>query len=131
MNLEPSEMTDRLLRALECPYIKVLGHPTGRMLLHRDSYPYDFEKVAKEASKRGVCMEINSSPERLDLSAPLIRQAKSHGIRFVVSTDAHHPKHLLNMPFGVATARRGWLTANDVINTLPRQEFENLIGARS
>lgn len=131
MNLEPAEMTDRLLGALECPYIKVLGHPTGRMLLHRDSYAYDFEKVAKEASKRGVCMEINSSPERLDLSAPLIRQAKSHGVRFVISTDAHHPKHLLNMPFGVATARRGWLTAGDVINTLPRQEFENLIGIRS
>jgi len=131
MNIEASEMTDRLLRALECPHIKVFGHPTGRILLHRDSFPYDFEKVAKEAGRRGVCMEINSSPERLDLSPPLIRQAKSHGLRFVISTDAHHPKHLLNMPFGVATARRGWLTAADVINTLPRQEFESLIQARS
>jgi DNA polymerase (family 10) len=131
MNLEAAEMTDRLLRALECPHIKVIGHPTGRMLLHRDSYSYDFEKVAREAGRRGVCMEINSSPERLDLAPPHIRLAKSLGLRFVISTDAHHPKHLLHMPFGVATARRGWLTAADVINTLPQPEFERLIQAKS
>src|SRR6185436_9631437 len=92
MNLESSEMTDRLLRALECPHIRVIGHPTGRMLLHRDPFPFDFEKVAKAAAARGVCMEINASPERLDLGAPFIRQAKSHGVRFVISTDAHNPK---------------------------------------
>ncbi|MBL8177649.1 MAG: DNA polymerase/3'-5' exonuclease PolX [Bryobacterales bacterium] len=130
MNLEAAEMTDRLLRALECPHIKAIGHPTGRLLLHRDGFPFDFELVAKECGKRKVCLEINASPERLDVSAPLIRAAKAHGVRFVISTDAHHPKHLLNMPYGVSMARRGWLTPSDVINALPLGEFESLIGSK-
>lgn len=131
MNLEASEMTDRLLRALECPHIRAIGHPTGRLLMHREGFPFDFEKVAKECARRNVCLEINASPERLDVPAPLIRQAKSYGVRFVISTDAHHPKHLLNMHFGVATARRGWLTPADVINTLDRKQFESLIQPKS
>jgi len=117
MNMEPAEMTDRLLRALECPHVKILGHPTGRVLLHRDSFPFDFEAVAIAAAKNGVAMEINASPERLDIHATLIRIAKAKGCRFVISTDAHHPKHLGNMRYGVLTARRGWLEASDVINT--------------
>lgn len=123
MNLEPQEMTDRLLRAIECPYLRVIGHPTGRILMHRDPYPYDFERVSAEAVKRGVALEINASPERLDLHGPLIRSAKAKGAKFTIATDAHHPKHLLNMPFGVLMARRGWLTAADVLNTLPKDEF--------
>lgn len=70
MNLEASEMTARLLRALECPHIRAIGHPTGRVLLHRDPFPFDFEKVAREAARRNVLLEINASPERLDISAP-------------------------------------------------------------
>src|SRR6185295_9048064 len=76
MNQESAEMTDRLLRALECPQLRVMGHPTGRMLLHRDPFPFDFDRVAAEAVKRGVWLEINASPERLDLSGPLVRAAK-------------------------------------------------------
>lgn len=127
MNLEAAEMTDRLLRAIENPHVRVLGHPTGRLLLHRDGYPFDFEQVARAAARRGVCLEINASPERLDLPPPLIRQAAACGARFVISTDAHHPKHLHNMRYGVATARRGWLQAKDVLNTLTLQEFEKAI----
>jgi DNA polymerase (family 10) len=123
MNLEPQEMTDRLLRALECPYLRVIGHPTGRLLLHRDPYPYDFDKVSTEAVKRGVAFEINASPERLDLHPPLVRAAKAKGAKFTIATDAHHPKHLLNMPYGVTMARRGWLTAADVLNTLSKDDF--------
>jgi DNA polymerase (family 10) len=123
MNLESSEMTDRLLRALECPSLRVLGHPTGRMLLHRDAYPFDFERVVNEAVRRGVWLEINASPERLDLSANHIRTAKARGARFIISTDSHHPKHLGNMNYGVITARRGWLTPADVMNTLPLEAF--------
>ncbi|MBS1874672.1 MAG: DNA polymerase/3'-5' exonuclease PolX [Acidobacteria bacterium] len=123
MNLEPAEMTDRLLRAIESPRVRAIGHPTGRILLHRDPYPFDFERVAAEAARRNVWLEINASPERLDLHGPLLRIARAKGARFVISTDAHHPKHLLNMPFGVATARRGWLTAADVVNTLPYEQF--------
>ncbi len=117
MNLEAAAMTDRLLRALESPAVKILGHPTGRVLLHRDAFPFDFERVAAEAARRGVRLEINASPERLDLHAPLIRAAKALGAKFVVSTDAHDPKHLANMRYGVQMARRGWLSAADVLNT--------------
>jgi DNA polymerase (family 10) len=123
MNIETSEMTDRLMRCLESPSVKVLGHPTGRVLLHRDAYTYDFDKVAGEAARRGVWMEVNASPERLDLSANLLRRAKALGVKFTISTDAHHPKHLTNMKYGVKMARRGWLTKDDVMNTRGVAEF--------
>jgi DNA polymerase (family 10) len=119
MNMEAAAMTDRLLRALECPHLRLLGHPTGRLLLHRDPFPFDFDRVVTAAVQRGVAFEINSSPERLDLSAPLVRTAKARGARFYIDTDAHHPHHLSNLRYGVATARRGWLEAVDVLNTLP------------
>jgi DNA polymerase (family 10) len=123
MNMEPAEMTDRLLRALECPQLRVLGHPTGRILLQRDAYPFDFDRVVAEAVRRGVWLEINASPERLDLHGPLIRSAKAKGARFTIATDAHHPKHLANMRYGVLMARRGWLGPADIMNTLPADEF--------
>ena len=123
MNLESAEMTDRLLRALECPHLRILGHPTGRMLLHRDPYPFDFERIVAEAVRRGVWLEINASPERLDLSGPMVRTARAKGARFTISTDAHHPKHLASMRYGVLTARRGWLGPDDVMNTLPADAF--------
>src|ERR1017187_6498916 len=123
MSLEPEAMTDRLLRALECPHLKALGHPTGRLLLHRDPFSFDFDRVVSEAVKRGVWLEINSSPERLDLSANHVRAAKAKGAKFIVSTDAHHPKHLLNMRYGIATARRGGLTADAILNTYSAEQF--------
>ena len=127
MNLESTEMTDRLLKALESPSLRVFGHPTGRVLLHRDGFQFDFEKVAEAAAGRGVWMEINASPERLDLFETLIRTAKAKGVKFVISTDAHHPKHLDNMRYGVTMARRGWLGPADVMNTRPLAEFERLL----
>jgi DNA polymerase (family 10) len=123
MNMEAAEMTDRLLGALECPHVRILGHPTGRLLLHRDPFPFDFERVAAEAVRRGVWLEINASPERLDLHGALIRGAKAKGARFVISTDAHHPKQLDYMRYGVLTARRGWLGPDDIMNTLPAEGF--------
>jgi DNA polymerase (family 10) len=127
MSMEPAEMTDRLLRAMECPYMRVMGHPTGRMLLHRDPFPFDFERVVTEAGRRGIWMEVNASPERLDLGSQLIRIAKSKGVRFTISTDAHHPKHLYSMRYGIITARRGWLGPSDVMNTLPAMDFRKAI----
>jgi DNA polymerase (family X) len=127
MNLEPQEMTDRFLRALECPHIRAIGHMTGRLLLHRDSYPFDFDVVAKEAAHRKVCLEINASPERLDLSASMARTAKARGCKFVISTDSHHPKHLANMRYGVLIARRAWLEPVDIINTQPVEEFARML----
>jgi DNA polymerase (family 10) len=127
MNLEAAEMTERLLRAIENPHVRAIGHPTGRVLLHRDAYRFDFERVARAAAARGVLLEINSSPERLDLDAPLIRQARALGAKFVISTDAHHPKHLAGIRFGVGMARRGWLGPADVVNTYPLEQFREAI----
>jgi DNA polymerase (family 10) len=104
-----------------------LGHPTGRLLLHRDPYDFDFERVINEAIRRGVWLEINSSPERLDLSANHARTAKAKGARFIVSTDAHHPRHLLNMRYGIATARRAGLESGDVMNALPADRFSQAL----
>jgi len=130
MNMEAAEMTDRLLRALECPYVRILGHPTGRLLLHRDPFPFDFERVAAEAVRRGVWLEINASPERLDLHGALIRSAKAKGARFAISTDAHHPKQLDYMRYGVITARRGWLGPDDILNTLTAERFAAALQSR-
>ena len=131
MNQESAEMTDRLLRALECPHLRIVGHPTGRILLHRDPFPFDFDRVAAEAVRRGVWLEINASPERLDLHGTLIRTAKAKGAKFTISTDAHHPKHLDSMRYGVVTARRGWLGPDDILNTRSADEFARAIQAKS
>jgi len=129
-SLETSEMTDRLLRALESPSLRILGHGTGRILLQREGYTYDFERIAARTAERGVAFEINASPERLDLSGPLVRVAKRKGCCFTISTDAHLPKHLQNIRFGVIMARRGWLEASDVLNTKPLPAFEAAIRSR-
>jgi DNA polymerase (family 10) len=128
MNLEAAEMTDRLMRALESPSMRIMGHPTGRMLLHRDPFPFDFERVAGEAARRGVYLEINGSPERLDLGSAYVRTAKALGAKFAISTDAHHPKSLgVNMPYGIIMARRGWLESADVLNTLPVDQLDKVL----
>ncbi len=127
MNLESAEMTDRLLRALECPHLRILGHPTGRILMQRDPFPFDFERIVAEAVKRNVWLEINASPERLDLGSTMVKLAKSRGAKFTIATDAHHPKHLDNMRYGVVTARRGWLNKADVMNTRSSAEFAALL----
>jgi DNA polymerase (family 10) len=131
MNLEPAEMTDRLLRALECPSLRVMGHPTGRLLLQREGFQFDFERVITEAVERGVWLEINASPERLDLSGTMIRTAHAKGARFTISTDSHHPKHLAGMRYGVMTARRGWLGPNDILNTRGADDFAKALKNRS
>ncbi len=130
-NLEASEMTERLLQAFESPSLKVLGHATGRIIMQREGYAFDFERIAAKASERKIALEINASPERLDLPSHLVRAGKRAGCRFTISTDAHRPAHLQNMRFGVITARRGWLEAGDVLNTLNLREFGHAIRASS
>jgi DNA polymerase (family 10) len=119
MNLEPAAMTERLLRALENPHLKILGHPTGRLLLRREAYRYDLEAVLKACKRHGVAVECNAFPDRLDLRDVDLRAAKEHGVKVVISTDAHATTHLALMKYGVRTARRGWLERSDVLNTLP------------
>jgi DNA polymerase (family 10) len=118
MNLDRVEMTERILAAVENPYTQIVGHPTGRLLLRRDSYAYDMERVLDAAHKHGVVMECNASPERLDLKDTHLRMAKERGVKIVISTDAHGTRGLQDMRFGVQMARRGWLEKKDVINTL-------------
>jgi DNA polymerase (family 10) len=127
MDLEPAAMTDRLLRALESKSVKAVGHPTGRLLLRRDGFGFDLEAVAKTCARRGVALEVNASPERLDLNGAMIRQAKALGCKFVVCTDAHHTSHLANMRHGVKMARRGWLEKKDILNTLPVAKFASAV----
>src|ERR1035438_4496582 len=114
-----------------CPHLRIIGPPTGRILLHRDPFPFDFDLVASEAARRGVWLEINASPERLDLHGTLIRTARAKGAKFTISTDAHHPKQLASMRYGVVTARRGWLGPHDILNTLGAEEFARAIQAKS
>jgi DNA polymerase (family 10) len=123
MNMERAAMTDRLLAAIENPYTQILAHPTGRLLLRRDSYEYDFEKILEAAKRNGVVVECNAAPERLDLKDVYLRMAKDRGVRVVISTDAHSTRGLGAMHFGVSMARRGWLEKRDVINTLPLDKF--------
>jgi DNA polymerase (family X) len=117
MNQPPDEMTQRLLKALENPYVRILGHPTGRHLLKRDPYQFDTERVFDAAKQRGVILELNGNPERLDLCDRHVKLAREKGMKIIISTDAHHPDHFDFMRYGVMTARRGWMERKDVLNT--------------
>jgi len=117
MNLERAEMTDRILAAIENPYTQIVGHPTGRLVLRREAYAYDMERVLDAAHKYGVVMECNASPERLDLKDTHLRMAKERGVKIVISTDAHSTRGLEAMRYGVQMARRGWIEKKEVINT--------------
>ena len=116
------QLTDRLLGAIQNPWVDAIGHPTGRIVPERPSYALDFDVVAKAAANAKCLLEINGS-ERMDLPDTLAAAAKSHGVRFVLSTDAHHTRELGFMKFAVAVARRAWLTAADILNTRPLPEF--------
>jgi len=127
MNLEAAEMTERLLRAIENPHLKILGHPTGRLLLRREPYRYDLEAVLKACKKQGVAVECNAFPDRLDLRDVDLRAAKEHGVKVVISTDAHSTMHLPYIKYGVRTARRGWIEKSDVLNTRPIEQMLKLL----
>ncbi|RJQ27961.1 DNA polymerase III, partial [Candidatus Parcubacteria bacterium] len=105
--MDKENMTKRIIKALESPYVKVLGHPTGRLLNQRESYEVDWNEVFKFAAKNNKALEINSSPDRLDLPDILVRQAKEKGVKFVINTDSHEINSMEIMRFGVAVARRG------------------------
>jgi DNA polymerase (family 10) len=118
-----SEMTDRLLRAIANPNTSIIGHPTGRLLLRRDAYPFDMDAVLKAAAHHAVAMELNSYPDRLDLCDRHLRLAKQHGVKIVINTDSHHVSHLEKIKYGITQARRAWLRKEDVLNTLPTEGF--------
>ena len=117
------EMTARVLRAIENPYLKVLGHPTGRKLLAREAYQIDMPRIFRAAAAAGVAMEHNSNPNRLDLCDRDLRMAKEAGCKIVINTDSHHTSELDNIRYGVRQLRRAWLTKEDVLNTLTAKEL--------
>jgi DNA polymerase (family 10) len=124
MNMDRAEMTERILAAIENPYTQIIGHPTGRLVLRRDAYAYDMERILDAAHKHGVVMECNAAPERLDLKDIHLRMAKERGVKIVISTDAHTTRGLQAMKYGVQMARRGWIEKKDVINA---QSLEKLL----
>lgn len=123
-NMDEALMTERILRAIANPYVDVLGHPTGRLILKRDGYRFDFEKVLDAAAAAGVAIEINSQIDRLDLDDVRARAAKERGVKIIIDSDAHSPAGLGALRWGAITARRAWLTPDDVLNTLPLDEFK-------
>jgi len=116
---DEAEMTDRVLRALECPWVDVLGHPTGRRLLKREPLRLNMDRITAAAAAYGVALEINCQVDRLDLNDAHARLARERGIPLVISTDAHSISALANQRWGVQVARRAWATPNDVLNALP------------
>lgn len=121
------QMTDRLLKAIECPWVDALGHPTGRLLLKREPVKYDMEQVTAAAARHGVAMEINCQPHRLDLNDAHARLAHERGAPIIISTDAHSVGELGNLQWGVLMARRAWLGAGAVLNTRTIDEFRPLL----
>jgi len=122
-NQDRATMTERLLKAIANPNTSLIGHPTGRLLLRRDAYQFDLDAVLKAAAKHKVAMELNSYPDRLDLSDVHLRLAKQHGVKIVINTDSHHTSHMEKMRYGILQARRAWLSKEDVLNTLPVAKF--------
>jgi len=117
------QMTDRILRALENPHVRILGHPTGRKVLKRDPYALDIDAILRRAAQLGVAVEHNASPARSDLNDLHLKLAKEHGCKIVVDTDAHSTEELDQIRFGITQLRRAWLTAADLLNTLPFDDF--------
>jgi DNA polymerase (family 10) len=124
-NQEEAQMTDRILRAIECPWVDVLGHPSGRMLLKREGYRFNFDLIVQSAAASGLALEINSQPHRLDLDEHHARLARDRGVTLMIDSDAHSPAALGLLRWGATVARRAWLTPDDVLNTLPVDQFRH------
>lgn len=120
---EPGKMTDRLLRVLDNKHVSIMGHPTGRMLLRREGFKFDMDKVLDRAQQNKIAMEHNAYPDRLDLNDVHLRMARERGVKIVINTDSHHTSHMEKMKYGILQARRAWLTKGDVLNTLPAAAF--------
>lgn len=125
-----AEMTERILRVMDSPYLTILGHPTGRLLLSRDPYPIDLERVFAKAAANRIAIEINADPHRLDLDWRHVRRARELGVMISIGADAHSRAGLANMHYGVGMARKGWLTRAEVLNTRTADEFLAFARAR-
>jgi DNA polymerase (family X) len=129
-NLSEAEMTKRIIRAMENPFVTILAHPTGRLLLKRDPYLVDVRAVLEAAAATGTWMELNAAPKRLDLDWRWWPLAKEKGVKCVINPDAHRTERLQDLWFGVGIARKGWLTKADVMNCLPLGRIESALQAK-
>ncbi len=120
---EREQITQRVMSALHNPYVDVIGHPSGRILGQREESAVDLDAVIAEAARTGTALEVNSIPARLDLDDVHVRRARELGVKLAIDSDAHHPGGLDTLRFGLATARRGWATAGDVLNTMTLEEL--------
>jgi DNA polymerase (family X) len=125
--LSRAAMTRRIVHGICHPAVRVLAHPTGRLIGRREPYQVDFEEVLRAAVDHGVALEINAQPERLDLNDVLVRTARDSGARFVISSDAHRVEELACMTYGVDQARRGWCERRHILNTLPYRELRSAL----
>src|SRR5438067_6999916 len=130
MNQPREQMTERIVRAISKPYVAALNHPRGRLLRRREAYEVDLERVIAAAVERGVALEVNGQPERMDLDGAWVRRALKAGARLVVNTDSHATGQLDYMYLGVSQARRGWATPGDVLNALPLEGLLEHLGRR-
>jgi len=130
LDLPPAQQTARILRAMDNPFFRILGHPTGRLINQRLPSDLDMGKIMRAAADRGCCLELNAQPDRLDLSDIHCRMAREFGVKLVISTDAHRTTDLDYMRLGVAQARRGWLEAKDILNTRPLAELKKFLQRR-
>lgn len=126
-NLSREEQTERILRAMDNPYLNIIAHPTGRLINEREPYDIDLEKIMQKAKENNCILEINSQPSRLDLNDLNSRKAKEMGVKLVISTDAHSTTQYDFMRFGIGQARRGWIEKNNVINTRNINQLKKII----
>ena len=129
-SLSETEMTGRVIRAIENPFVTIIGHPTGRLLGRRPGYAIDLDGVINAAAANRVALEINASPSRLDLEPSAVRKARECGALLSINTDAHAIPQLEHGVFGINVARRGWLKQTDVLNTYPLRTLKELISLR-
>ena len=129
-DLAPRRQTERLLRAVADPAVSAIGHLTGRMLGRRPGIELELDPVLEAMAARGVALEVNGALDRLDASPEVVRRAVAAGVMLVISTDSHHVSELMRMSYGVSNARRGWATADSVLNTLPREDFIKNVRSR-
>lgn len=126
-NLQGKKQTERIIKAMDNPYFNILGHPTGRLINKREPYDINIEKIMKAAKEKRCILELNAFPDRLDLNDIHCKMAKDMGVKIAISTDAHRPGDLEFMRYGIGQARRGWLEAGDVINTLSLPALKKIL----
>jgi len=122
-NMSEKEQTERVLKAFKNPYVKIFGHPSGRLINQREPYAIDMEKIIDAAIHHGIALEVDGQPDRLDLQDYYCKMAKDRGAKFTVDSDSHHSNQRAYLRFGIAVARRGWLSKEDVLNTRPLKDL--------